>query len=53
MRSPFSPALSTPRSLIAYIEGQMEHHRTRSFQEEYHAFLTKYGIEFDERYVWD
>jgi REP element-mobilizing transposase RayT len=40
-------------ALIAYIDGQEEHHRTRSFQEEYRAFLTKYGIEFDERYVWD
>ena len=25
----------------------------RHSQEEYRAFLTKYGIEFDERYVWD
>ncbi len=40
-------------ALRHYIDTQEEHHRTRTFQEEYRAFLTKYGIEFDERYVWD
>lgn len=40
-------------AVIAYIDHQEEHHRTRTFQEEYRAFLTKYGITFDERYVWD
>jgi REP element-mobilizing transposase RayT len=40
-------------ALRAYIDHQAEHHRTRTFQEEYRAFLTKYGVEFDERYVWD
>ena len=39
--------------LTSYIDGQEEHHRTRTFQEEYRGFLRKYGIEFDERYVWD
>jgi len=40
-------------ALVKYIEHQEEHHRTRTFQEEYRAFLKKYGIEHDERYVWD
>ncbi len=40
-------------ALCAYIDGQEEHHKTRSYQEEYRAFLTKYGAVFDERYVWD
>jgi putative transposase len=40
-------------ALIAYIENQEEHHRTRTFQEEYRILLNRYGIEFDERYVWD
>jgi len=39
--------------VVAYIDGQEEHRRTRTFQEEYLAFLAKYRIEFDERYVWD
>ena len=38
---------------MVYIDGQEEHHRTRTFQEEYRGFLQRYGIEFDERYVWD
>ncbi len=37
---------------VATIDHQEEHHRTKTFQDEYRAFLTKYGIEFDERYVW-
>jgi putative transposase len=49
----FSVGPADLNALIAYIDGQEEHHRTRSFQEEYRAFLTKYGIQFDERYVWD
>ncbi len=36
-----------------YLANQAEHHRVVSFQEEYRKLLRKYGIEFDERYVWD
>ncbi len=36
-----------------YIANQAEHHRRKSFQEEYRAFLDKHRIAFDERYVWD
>jgi putative transposase len=36
-----------------YIERQKEHHRVRTFQEEFRAFLKKYRIDYDERYVWD
>jgi len=39
--------------VLQYIEGQYEHHRTKSFQEEYRAFLKKYNGDFNERYVWD
>lgn len=39
--------------VIAYIENQKEHHRKKTFQEEYRAFLKKYNVEFDEKYVWD
>jgi REP-associated tyrosine transposase len=37
----------------AYVRNQEEHHRTRSFQEEYRALLERCGIAFDEQYVWD
>jgi len=40
-------------SLCAYIGKQEEHHRTRPFQEEFRMFLKKYGVEYDEAYVWD
>jgi REP element-mobilizing transposase RayT len=36
-----------------YISGQKEHHCRQPFQEEFRAFLAKYRIEYDERYVWD
>jgi len=39
--------------LIRYIDNQEEHHRKESFQDEYRKFLRRYGIDFDERYVWD
>jgi len=39
--------------LLAYIDGQEEHHRKRTFQEEYRDLLAEHGVEFDERYVWD
>ena len=40
-------------SLCAYIDQQEEHHRTRTFQEEFRMFLKKYGVAYDEAYVWD
>jgi REP element-mobilizing transposase RayT len=49
----FSVAPGDLENLVAYIDNQQEHHRTRTFQEEYVALLKKYGIQFDERYVWD
>lgn len=35
-----------------YIAGQEEHHRVRSFQEEYVDFLKRGMVEYDERYLW-
>jgi len=39
--------------VITYIENQKEHHKKKTFQEEYRAFLKKYKVEYDERYIWD
>jgi REP element-mobilizing transposase RayT len=39
--------------VITYIENQEVHHRKKTFQDEYKAYLKKYGLEYDERYVWD
>ena len=40
-------------AVVEYIKNQAEHHKTISFQDEFRAFLKKYGVEYDERYVWD
>jgi REP element-mobilizing transposase RayT len=37
----------------AYVRDQQEHHRRKTFQDEYREFLVRYQINFDERYVWD
>ena len=49
----FSVGMSQKDSLLHYIDHQEEHHKTRTFQVEFRAILTKYGIDYDERYVWD
>lgn len=36
-----------------YLANQKEHHRKKTFQDEYRAFLKKYDVAYDERYVWD
>ncbi len=36
-----------------YIANQEEHHRKKSFREEYLVFLKEYGIEYDEKYLWN
>ena len=40
-------------ALCDYIDNQETHHRRRTFQEELRAFLKKYGVKFDEAFVWD
>jgi putative transposase len=39
--------------VVSYIANQKEHHSKKTFQDEYKAFLKKYQVEYDERYVWD
>ena len=40
-------------TVVKYIDNQAEHHKKRMFQDEYRAFLKKYEVDYDERYVWD
>ena len=49
----FSVSESNVPGVAKYIATQEEHHRKRSFQEEYVAFLKKNKIAYDERYIWD
>lgn len=49
----FSVNPSEVDTVINYIANQKEHHSKKTFQHEYRAFLKKYKVEYDERYVWD
>jgi REP element-mobilizing transposase RayT len=49
----FSISPSHVPGLTRYIADQEAHHRKESFQDEFRRLLRKYGIKFDERYVWD
>jgi putative transposase len=49
----FSVSESNVASVRKYIEEQEEHHKTRTFQEEFRLLCERHGIEIDERYVWD
>ena len=49
----FSIGRSNVEAVKKYIAGQKEHHHRKTFEEEYRSFLRKYGVEYDERYVWD
>ena len=39
--------------VVSYISYQEEHHKKQTFQDEFRAFLKKYKVDYDERYVWD
>jgi REP element-mobilizing transposase RayT len=49
----FAVSYSNISRVKKYIAEQAEHHRVRSFQEEFLAYLKRHGMEYDERYVWD
>jgi REP-associated tyrosine transposase len=48
----FSVSPSQLEAVLQYIEEQQEHHRTRTFQEEYRELLRKHGVDFDESNSW-
>lgn len=49
----FSVSHSNKEQVKDYISHQEEHHRKRTFQEEFRLLLLHHQIEYDERYVWD
>jgi putative transposase len=49
----FSVNPSEIEMVTIYIKNQKDHHSKKTFQDEYRAFLKKYCVEYDERYVWD
>lgn len=50
--SAFSVSKSNVPAVVHYIQNQREHHRKKTFQEEYLELLEKHGIEYDQRYLW-
>src|SRR5579884_4053063 len=49
----FSVSFSNLPQVKGYIARQAEHHRVRTFQDEFREFLRRHELEWDERYVWD
>ncbi|MBU1355559.1 MAG: IS200/IS605 family transposase [Candidatus Edwardsbacteria bacterium] len=47
----FSYARSQLDTVIGYVDRQQEHHRKKTFMEEYLALLAEYGIDYDQRYI--
>ena len=48
----FSYSHSQLTTIIRYIQNQQQHHRKRTFQEEYLDFLDRFKIAYDERYIF-
>jgi len=48
----FSVSVSHVPEAVAYIANQAEHHRKKTFREEYVAFLKKHDVDYDERHLW-
>lgn len=48
----FSYSKSQLPKAISYIQKQKEHHRTKSFQEEYLEFLKAFEIDFNQAYIF-
>ncbi|MDP1802260.1 MAG: IS200/IS605 family transposase [Bacteroidota bacterium] len=49
----FSYSRSHVENIIRYINTQAEHHRKKSFKEEYIEYLKEFEIEYDEKYLFD
>ncbi len=49
----FSYSRSQLNDVYHYIENQQEHHRRRTFREEYVDFLEKFALEYDAHYLFD
>jgi putative transposase len=48
----FSVSASLVETVKQYIAKQEEHHRKKTFQEEYLEFLNRSGVKYDPKYLW-
>ena len=49
----FTVSRSKVDTVVAYIDGQLEHHGKRSFQEEYLKRLTDHEVDYDPKDLWE
>ncbi|MCD8041736.1 MAG: transposase [Tannerellaceae bacterium] len=49
----FSVSSSMVDKTVKYIQNQTEHHKRRTFREEYILFLKEYGMDYNEKFLWD
>ena len=49
----FSYSHSQLDDVIAYIMKQKDHHKMKTFKEEYTDFLERFKVEYDERYLFE
>ncbi len=49
----FSASQSQIQKVVQYILKQEEHHRKKTFREEYIDFLNAYGVEFNQEYIFE
>ena len=48
----FSYSHSQISNVIKYIENQKEHHKKKTFREEYIDFIEKFNIDYDKKYLF-
>lgn len=49
----FAVSYSNLNQVKEYLARQEEHHRQKSFEEEFLELLRRHNLQWDERYVWD
>lgn len=49
----FSYAKSQVDAVVKYVLNQAEHHKKRTFKEEYIEFLQKFEVQYDEKYLFE
>jgi putative transposase len=49
----FSYSKSQSKNVVDYILNQPQHHKKKTFKEEYIDFLQKFEIEYDEKYLFE
>jgi len=49
----FTVSKSNLPDTVGYVQKQAEHHRVKTFQEEFLVFLDRHGIDYNEKYLWD